>query len=342
MPRIAIYALTRQGAALGARLRDGLGAELFAPDRFAGEHGATPFDALLPLVGRTFGAFDGHVFIAAAGIVVRAIAPHLRDKATDPAVVVLDGEGKFIVSLLAGHLGGANDLARGIAGLTGGQAVVTTATDGAGLPSLELIARDKGLMVENLEPLKFVSGALVDGQHPWLHDPEGWLGPGLEEFFRTVASAEEEPDEPGVVVTWRTVRTGPRVLVLRPRCLAAGIGCRRGTASDEIEAFVRDSFAAHGLALGSLAAIGTIEAKRDEAGLIQAASRLGVELAFFPAGELDAVDVPSPSRFPKQHVGTASVCEAAATLLAGGGRLVLPKVKADRITLAVALVRRQP
>ena len=176
MSQTAIYALTPQGARLGRILADKLSGDLFLPARLAASHGAISFDRLLDVVAKNFSLFSAHVFIAATGITVRAIAPHLESKDRDPAVIVVDQEGRHAISLLSGHLGGANELARRIAGLTGGRAVITTATDIQGVLSLDLLAKEKGLAIANLDAVKFVNMALVSGEPIHVYDPEDRLG----------------------------------------------------------------------------------------------------------------------------------------------------------------------
>ena len=171
---IAVYALTPQGARLARGLANELRADLYLPGKLAGP-GERAFDSLPELVADVFHEYAGHVFVAACGIAVRAVAPHLRSKAQDPGVVVLDQNGRHAVSLLSGHLGGANDLARRAAAFTGGEAVITTATDSAGLPSLDILARDSGLAIENLEAVRTVNAGLLAGQTVQVFDPEARL-----------------------------------------------------------------------------------------------------------------------------------------------------------------------
>ncbi len=342
MSRAAVYALTPQGAELGRRLAAEMGGELFLPAYLPDDHQATPFERLADLVAEQFPRYRRHVFIAATGIVVRAIAPLLRSKREDPAVVVLDQTGRFVISLLSGHLGGANRLAQEIARLTGGQAVITTATDAAGVPALDVLAQERDLAIANLEAVKIVSRVLLSGGQLQVWDPEDRLG--LRQ--RNVALSgtrwiekEEQwvPEEPGVWVDWRQKEPRARQLVLHPRCLIAGIGCNRGTGRDEIVALVKETFQKHALALQSLQCITTIEAKRDEEGLVGAAAILGVPLFFFNPPELEGIDVPNPSAAVKRHMGVSSVCEATALLRSGNGRLLVPKTKGRNATLAVVL-----
>jgi cobalt-precorrin 5A hydrolase len=341
--KVAIYALTAAGAATARRLTADLpGATLFLPGRLA-KAGEQSFARLAKALGANFGLYPGHVVVAAAGVVVRAIAPLLTSKASDPAVVVVDPRGRFAVSLLSGHLGGANDLARQVADILGGQAVITTATDQEGLPALEMEAKTAGLVWDDLASLPRLARALVEGETVAVHDPQGWFWPGLHERWpeRFIGlarwPAEEDAERPLVVVTPRTFPSRPGWLVLRPRCLCLGLGCNRGTSADEMAGLIDDILAGQGLARTALACLASVEAKRDEEGLIELAQRLGLELEFFSAERLEAVAVPNPSGLVRQHMGTSSVCEAAAILAARGGPLMAGKRKSINVTLAVAL-----
>ena len=172
----AVYALTRQSALLGAELSKALGAQLFLPVRLAQkEDNAKTFDALAPLVAETFKNYRNHIFLCATGIVVRTIAPLLQDKYGDPAVVVLDPIGTYVISLVAGHIGGANVLARRVAALTGGKAILTTATDAIGAPAIELLAKDKNLALRTRDMVKVINRSLAEGEYVQVYDPESYL-----------------------------------------------------------------------------------------------------------------------------------------------------------------------
>lgn len=343
-PAMAVYALTQAGAASARRLAAGLGdgARLFLPARLA-QAGETGFARIAEAIAANWPAHAGHVCFAASGIVVRAIAPLLAGKAVDPAVVVCDPAGRFAVSLIAGHLGGANALARQVAAILGGQAVITTATDAAGLPSLEMLAAEAGLTVENLSALAGVSAALLDGQAVAVDDPAGWLLPRLmhdwPNLFRSRHAASAAGAEgPSVGVDWRARDPRPGELLLRPPAIWAGLGCNRGTAADEMDALLTAILAAHGISPLTLAGLASVAAKAAEPGLNDLAARRGLVIKFFTAAELDAVAVPNPSDQPARHVGTHSVAEAAALIAAGpGGSLLVEKQKSVNATLALAL-----
>jgi cobalt-precorrin 5A hydrolase len=348
----AIYALTPQGIRLAEKILAGpFEANLFLPERLADAlsgrittRSVIPFARLLEVVAKNFFLYPNHVFIAAAGIVVRAISPHLKSKDRDPAVIVLDQEGKYVISLLSGHLGGANDLARKVARLTGGESVITTATDTAGVPSMDLLAKEKGLFIFNLEAVKSVNMALLMGETIQIFDPGDHLGlnnSGLGGCAMVQVHNENQwhEESSGVWVTWKNEKAEnlSNRLILHPKCLVAGVGCNRGTGSREILEHISRTFRANGLAPKSLKCLTTIEAKRDEEGLLAAAQELDVPLFFFSSSEINSVQVPHPSDVVKNHMGVSSVCEATALLKSHGTRLLVPKTKSPNVTLAVAL-----
>lgn len=332
---MAVYVLARTGVELGRQLARELGADLFAPARMALE-GAVGFENLGLQVSGEYENRSGHIFVAAAGIVVRTIAPLLRGKDSDPAVVVMDPKGDFAVSLIAGHLGGANDLARACASISGGQPVITTATDVAGLPSVDVMARNRNLVIGNIEAVRHVNAALLDGETVQVFDPGDFLKLSAYTCFKSVNELEWDSESVGVWVDWRTAFPQDNSLRLYPRVLHAGIGCRKGTDADEIVTLVREQFKGHGLALESLASIGSVDVKGGEAGLLEAARLLGVGISFFPGNVLDACKVPNPSAAAQKNIGVNSVSEAAAIQAAECGTLVMEKQKSAKATLAVA------
>ncbi len=345
-PKVAIYALTSVGAERARLLGRGLeGSRLFLPRRLAGRvAGAEAFDRLGEVLAANFRSFGGHVLFCAAGMVVRSLAPLMRGKDRDPAVVVVDQRGRFAISLLSGHLGGANQLAGRVAEILGGQAVITTATDVEGLPSLEMVSREAGCAVENLGALARVSTVLLEGGQVEVFDPGGWLWSRLEpwpgRFKRLDREPTPRPDGPPLVwVGWRFLAADPPPawLVVRPPCLVAGVGCNRGTAVGELESLLRRVFDQAGLSLACLGRLASVAAKRDEAGLLALARRLGVETEFFEAEQINAVEVPNPSEAAQRHLGVRSVCEATARLAARGGPLLVEKQKSPNATVAVAL-----
>ena len=337
--KIAIYALTTRGLTVGKRLAAKLPGTLYAAKALEPED-AMPFESLKHLISATFNTFDGHVFVAAAGIVVRCIAPHLQSKETDPAVVCLDQNGRYAVSLLSGHLGGANELADRCARIMGGQPVITTATDSAGVLAIDVLADAKGLAIGNIEQVKTVNMALLEGRTVQLHDPEDWLGLAWDAAFEGVAGVQDwDATRPGVWVSWHSDAPAG-CLHLHPRVLHLGIGCRLNITSYEILDHVHTVFRKHDLAMESIASVGSVEAKRHEAGLLEAAEEFGVEPVFYSTAQLAAIDAPTPSDRVQEHMGVPSVAEASAMLASHGGKLLVTKEKTSTVTLAVARSNR--
>lgn len=347
--KLAIIAITRGGARLGARLKESaVDADLFVAAKFVAEAGATarPFTGeLRELVGRLWTAYQGFVFIMATGIVVRLIAPHLEAKDRDPAVVVVDEAGRFAISLLSGHLGGANELARDVAELLGGEAVITTATDVNELPSFDLLAKEEGWVIDDLGQVKRLNALLLAGEEIAVVDPSGrvaarFAGRGQLSSHANFVTALQSGAAGFVFVTNRHLppqAQSKNLLVLRPKNLVLGIGCNRGTTVEEVTEVVSAQLKYLFLSLRSVALIGSAVAKREEAGLLAFAERHDIPLRFFESAELNAVAVPSsPSVHALAAIGANGVAEPAALLAAGRGRLLLKKVKSGNVTLAVA------
>lgn len=334
---LALWAVTRTGAALAGRVADGWPrARRFVPASLGPPPaGAVSFDRLSEAVEREFVRFDQHVFIMAAGIVVRIIGGLLRRKTVDPAVVVMDEAGRFAISLVSGHVGGANALALRLADKMGATPVITTATDVHRLPAVDALAAEAGLFIENPEAIKVVNMAVLNGTTVGLHDPYGFLRPHLA----SIPTQRGIGQTPGIYVDDVQLDLPPQILVLRPRSLVLGMGCNRNTDLAELKGLLDGLLREHRLSPGSLRAIGSIDVKSDEPGLIALGRELGLPIRFFSREELGGVpDIQNPSETVKHHVGVNSVCEAAAILGAGKGRLIVPKRKSRNATAAVARV----
>ncbi len=331
----AILYITEKGGALAQRLQ-----ELY-PDA-----GIMKFDpAKIPALWKEGADL---VFIMAAGIVVRTIGPLLRDKRTDPGVVVLDEMGRFAVSLVSGHLGGANKMARDIARFLGGEEVITTASDVTGLPSIDLWARDKRLVIEDWGLLPQIGARFVNNGALRVYTD---VPVGLPDEFLRVA----DPRYADIIITIRRdVYSGPSAptdgkeacstgacrvkgqLYLRPRKLVIGIGCNSGTSSDEIENAVQRTLEEHNLAFLSIESVATIDLKGAEPGLAAFAKKHGIEMQTFAARDLNGVRGVSRSEAAFKATGAVAVAEPAALLGAGADALLVPKQKKGNVTVAVS------
>lgn len=270
-------------------------------------------------VRAAFAECDQLVCFLATGAVVRLVAPLLGDKVSDPGVVCVDEAGRFAVSLVGGHGGGANELAREVGELLGAEPVVTTATDSVGVPGLDTL----GFPVEG--DVAGVSRAMLDGEPVVLEAELSWPLPALPS---NVGRPARQGGTAVVRVSDRAHVPADREVVLRPPSLVVGVGASKGAPVDEILGLVEGTLRDAGLSPKSVAELATVDAKADEPGIVGAAEHLGVPVVTYTAEELATVEVPNPSDAPLAAVGTPSVAEAAALVL--GGELLVPKRKSAR------------
>ena len=322
---------------MGKVLAEALDASLHVPARFAAEVGAEAYDSLEGWTARMWGEKDALIFVGACGIAVRAIAPHVKDKFTDPAVVSVDEAGRFVIvvsvdeagrfviPLLSGHVGGANELALRVAALTGGQAAISTATDVNGLFAVDVWARGRDMVITDRTLAKEVSAALLEGK------PVGFASDFGHPCPQGLA---EGPAELGVWVTWKTGEGPfPRTLRLAPKGLILGIGCKKGTNAAAIQAAVNEALTGHEPA--AVERVATIDLKEKEPGLLAFCAAHDLPLSVYSAEELAAAEGKfTPSAFVKTVTGVDNVCERAA--VRAGGTILVPKLAKNGVTVAVA------
>lgn len=382
--RIAIMAVTAKGAALGqqvaAQLRQS-GDAVVCYEKSGRESSdeAIVYTSLKPMMEEIFNGYDRLLFIMATGIVVRMIAPYVVHKSSDPAVVVMDEGAHHAISLLSGHLGGANEWTAEIAQIAGADPVITTATDVNGLPAPDVLARKLGLAVDDFTDLRHVNAAIVAGE-----PVRYYLDTSLSEFetYREQAMAygikvvsfdgaacqgDDLPRSNGdkanqiqrtdsvkstgdneceivvrIIITDRVMTVAGTRLFLRPKTMTVGIGCRRDTPAEMIEAAVLDSLANLGRSPKSVYGAASVIVKADEKGLLAAMKRLGWPIQFYTQEEMKpliaAADI-EESNFVKQTIGVGNVCETTAMLLAKSRELWQKKTVYPRTTVAIARVR---
>ncbi len=275
------------------------------------------------------------IFIMAMGIVVRSISPLLGDKRTDPAVVVLNEKGDHVVSVLSGHIGGANDLARRIASLIGAEAVITTASDINNLPSIDLWASENGLVIENWDALPHVATRLMNEEQLRIYSEPDFPLP--KAFIR-----EDDPRHADILVTKKErieicSSCVKDQLYLRPQNLIVGIGCNRGTSAQEIESAVKAVLLEHNLSFLSIHSLATVDVKAGEHGLLEFSRQYDLSIKAFSAGELNEVSGIEKSDIVFRAVGANAVAEPASLLASGTMKPLVPKQKVGNVTVAVAL-----
>jgi cobalt-precorrin 5A hydrolase len=345
--KLAVWALTREGLKKAFVIVDSLeDIDVYGPENLIERNSSFEgFQHFKTRVRKVFHDYEGHIFIMATGIVVRIIAPLLRDKVHDPAVVVLDEKAQHVISLLSGHLGGANALAHKVAHILGAAPVITTATDVNGIKAFDTAAVEKDLCIENPGSIKTLNLTLLEKRKIYLIDSMKIISSFYEnisfiEIFEDLLSVEEDIDKSPVVYVGDQLVT-PRAgfLIMRPLSLVAGIGCNRGTNFEELKEGLETVFEQFQLSMKSLRNLATIELKKDEEGLIKLAETLNIPIDYFLSKELGSVKgIENPSQIVKKYTGTGGVCEAATLLSAEAEQLLIPKQILKNMTVAVARV----
>ena len=351
--KIAIVAITRHGIVLAGKVIAALpGAQLFTPEKFRNEALAVSGHSTC-YAGKTgdqipalFAAYDGIVAIVSLGATVRLIAPHLQSKELDPAIVVLDEAGRFVIPVLSGHLGGANALAGHLATALGATPVLTTASDARETIAVDLLGRELGWTIEAThDELVHASAAVVNddpvalvqeagSKNWWVYHANERRGP-LPSNVTLFDKLEDVDPKRFAAVLWISHRKMPadyagrligRCVTYRPAVsrdekrrprVALGLGCDRDTPISTLRAAINEALTVCHCTLADVGAVGSIELKANEPALLQLAQEENWAIHFYNADELAKVDVPNPSEAVLAHTGTPSVSEAAALLASG-------------------------
>ncbi|WP_321974003.1 cobalt-precorrin 5A hydrolase [Paratractidigestivibacter sp.] len=343
--RLGCIAFTENGLTLARRIADELSlTDMGFPEWVCDvAQGFGPWRMMLaPWAAEHFAGDDALIVVGSCGIAVRAIAPHVTSKTSDPAVIVVDEGGHWCIPLLSGHIGGANRLARRVSQMIGAQCVLTTATDSRGMWSVDTWACDHGLLIDDASAVRLVSGKMLAGRTVRLYSdvPLADEPPEGLELTDDVASADV------VLSPWRLRAASPDALWLIPRCLSVGLGCRRGKGEGAIQTAWKKTCASlsrtgRGVDERAVATVRSIDLKANELGLLAFCRNHGWELETFSTQELAQVEgcVSEPSELVERVTGVDNVCERAALL--GGGTVVWPKHAYDGVTVSV-VVRAEP
>jgi cobalt-precorrin 5A hydrolase len=339
---IFIFSFTERGKALGKRLAVGLESSSNRVQAFCGLDGRASLNVLL---GELWADADALVFVSAAGIAVRGIAPFVVAKECDPAVAVVTEDGKFAISLLSGHIGGANKLVKTIAEQFGATAVISTATDLNGVFAFDTWAAEHNCGIADISKIKGVSAALLRNERVTLFTEYRVLGtPPLSVDICTGALEEVEDNSKNAVVisVFNTPNVFSDTLHIVPRIVCVGVGCRKNSEAETVIALVSSLLRIHAINELAVEAVATIDLKAGEPALIALSGVLNVPLVTFSAAELAAVPGTfSTSEFVERTVGVDNVCERAAMSFAGGERsgakLIVSKHAESGVTIAIAV-----
>ena len=348
--KVSMMALSRTGRDTGEKLRKKL-EEMGMEVSFAKKSKYIPDSTELSLDEWTAGEFyktDVMIWVCACGIAVRHIAPYLKSKKTDPAVIVMDECGKFVISLVSGHLGGANELTLKIAELTGSIPVVTTATDMHNLFAVDVFSRKNKCEIRNMTAAKEVSAALLAGKNvgfysefPW----EGELPKGLvlcDKNGQQITNPGNSP-EIGIAVTiYRGTKPFSSTVTIIPKTVVLGMGCRRAKEPEGIFKAAQEVLSKNQIYLDAIDKIVSIDLKKEEQGLLALSEKWHVPFETYSEEEL--LNVPgdfTPSVFVKSITGVDNVCERSAVLGSNYGELIQKKNGKDGVTTALAKCNRR-
>lgn len=278
------------------------------------------------------------VFVGACGIAVRTIAPFIKNKQVDPAVLSVDERGNFVIPLLSGHIGGANELARCLAVKLDGQACVTTATDVNGLFAVDEWAARNNMVLNSLKEAKAFAAALVNQQQVGLYCDEGFVIKSQLPQLVKLQNGEEEALSMGMAITLdKSCKPFPVTVQLLPVVIYLGIGCKRNTPVENIKALVLPELERLHIDRRTIAGIASVDLKKDEQGLLAFARELKVPAMFYSAEELNSLEGDfTPSKFVQSVVGVSNVCERSAVFASKQGTLLLKKTSLNGVTLAIA------
>lgn len=342
--QLVILSFTRKGCSLSKSLsaamsKRGYICQKYAPLKFAGDPG---IKALGKDVKGFVGAHWGEcsfVFIGAAGIAVRYIAPWVLDKFHDSAVLSMDEKGEYVIPLLSGHVGGGVELAKEIAVCVGAVPVITTATDLQNKFAVDVFARENHLHIGSKRLAKEISAAILEDQTVGFYSALPVLGPLPEELCLCENVEELCKRHLGIAVSQELIESA-HILCLTPRSLVAGIGCKRGTSREVLEERLTEVLASLGAERRQIRAFASIDLKKDEAGIRELAKAYGVPFITYSAEDLrDVGTVSSGSEFVEKITGVDNVCERAARKYFPDGEMIMPKKKLCGVTLAIVKER---
>jgi cobalt-precorrin 5A hydrolase len=355
---IAIVSFTRKGGVLASLIQERLNPFSISCSSYIIPKYAPDFIALRPLTSSIqewtkdqFLNMDAIIFVSACGIAVRAIAPFIKDKRRDPAVIVIDEGANFCISLLSGHIGGANELTNLISKVTNSTPVITTATDINHQFSVDLFAVKNDLILSDMTLAKEVSSSILDGNTIDLVSDfhiDGSIPEQLKYYdikdYNEIQDNTMNQCDLGICITLYPLQKKPfkNTLYLIPRIVSIGIGCKKDTPFSLIEEYICTIIKEQGLSLESVRNIGSIDIKAKETGILEFAQKHNLPFLTYTPNEMNALpDDFQESDFVKSITGVGNVCERAAILSSNHGELILKKKAKDGVTLALSYCNRR-
>jgi len=353
----AIWCITKHGLGIGKRLHEGFpSAQFYVPRKFEdkAEFPAMFYDELLSkVIGKVFHDYDNHIFVISLGAVIRMVAPYLKDKKIDPAVVVVDDQARTAISALSGHVGGANEFTERVAKVLKCQAIITTASDTGKTIPVDILGKEFFWEIDDHSYVTPVSAAVVNeepvafvqecGESDWWNRPVPL--PSHIKLFRSLDEIQNKDDFTAyLIVTDRLIDKEiesfkSKVVLYRPKTLVLGTGCNSNTPLEEVKEGIEETLRHAHLSIKSLRSFASIERKKEEPAYVALQKEWKIPFVFYSKEELNTLEnLPNPSDVVKKFVGSPGVAEPAAMLAANNENLIVPKRKFANMTAAVSRV----
>jgi cobalt-precorrin 5A hydrolase len=333
--KIAVISVTKSGDVISEKLKDKLDIDLYSKESIEDF-------SIRQVAKKAMEEYKAVIFISSTGIAVRAIAEHIKAKDKDPAVLVIDSCENFVISLLSGHLGGANELALTVSKMLNSTPVITTATDNMGITAPDMIAKNNGLSIDNLKDAKDIAALLVDGKKVGFADdksnisiPKGYTS-NLEDVEGLVYVTHKSHDDVSNCAIGSLSNKNKELATLRliRKDIVLGIGCRKNFSPDEMRETIQNLLKDRNIDERAVKTIATVEVKKDEQAILKLAEYLGCELKIFSIEEIKKIhNKYEGSNFVEKTIGVRAVCEPCAELT--GAKLITDKIKANGMTACI-------
>ncbi len=349
MERVSVLAITKNGIKIGLTLKELFPSwQIYSPIKFSDENSKINWysEASSDKIAELFKTNDALICLFSLGAVIRLISPYMKDKKTDPAVIVIDDKTTFVISVLSGHLGGANKLSEEIAEKLNATPVITTAADVNKTIAVDLLGRELGWKIDDDSNVTKISAFMVNEEKIGVYQDAGskdWLSKKLPKnvtIYSTIEELKNSHSKGFLIISDKKIdeEIQRNSVVYRPPSLVVGIGLHWDTTKEKISEGIKSSLEKYNLSARSIAKFVSIKKKQDIVGLIDFAKEMDVPLEYFEKEELTTIQTPNPSKTVQAFEGTASVSEASA-LKSSGGKLIVEKQKfPPNLTLAIARI----
>ena len=350
MEKVAILAITKNGIKMGLSLKKLFPDwKIFAPSKFSDNNEVIEWynDSTSIKIVDLFKSNDALICLFSLGAVIRLIAPHIKDKKTDPAVIVIDDKAQFVISVLSGHLGGANELSNDIAQKINAVPVITTAADVNKTIAVDLVGKEFGWRIDDDDTVTKVSAFMVNKEKIGVFQNVGNRDWWKKEFPRNVFKYDsfdelKNSQSKGFLIISDQVfddKILENTVVYRPQTLVVGVGLHWDTSKETIKSGLETSLQKFNLSYKSIARFVSIKKEKDIVGLIELGKEMNIPIEYIDREELATIDTPNPSKTVQTFEGTPSVSEAAA-IKSSQGELVVEKQKfPPNLTIAIARIQ---